>query len=600
MSYINNRKLQLLILLILAFGVYFNTTFNEYTLDDEAVITGNRLVKKGIDGIPSLVSHHLFYGSSEHNPGLSSGLYRPLPLTTFALEYEIFGKAPHISHLLNVILFCLIVLALYLWMEKKFHQARYIPLICAALFAIHPIHTEAIANIKGRDELLSLLFILITLLNFHWYNQWKKSKYLAFSMMAYIMALFSKESSVTFVGLLFISNWFLDKKTFRECFIHSIPFIIVTSIYLIIKFKVTGLTFESELSILNYPYLYATAEEAFATKIYILFKYIGLLLFPHPLTYDYCFNHIPYIKLSDVKFIISAIALTGLLTFAIYKLPGRNIYSFAIFFFFISIFLVSNLIFRIGAPMGERFLFLPSVAFCIAGGFMFSHFLVSGSKTVRTICISTLLIIFSAASFKTISRNSDWKNNLTLFTKDVETAPNSIRTLTNAGAYSYYQLAHKAKTKEEELKLRNYSIEKLKRAIATDSSFSEPYIHLAHILFKNEDTDAAIACLVNAKNNAIKNSRLDIYFKEAAYRLNKKGLEDFKSGNLEEAQRKFLFALELDPSNADSHWYAGGIHLERKEITETLKYWNKTLELNPDYPNGKLLLETVKRDFNVK
>lgn len=97
-----NKNLRLWLLIIIPFTFYLNSLFNGYALDDSAVITENRLTKKGLKGIKELATHHLFYGYM-NNGDKSTGAYRPLSLITHAIEYHLFGKNPFVSHLINVI-----------------------------------------------------------------------------------------------------------------------------------------------------------------------------------------------------------------------------------------------------------------------------------------------------------------------------------------------------------------------------------------------------------------------------------------------------------------------------------------------------------------
>jgi len=166
-TFVYKYKAQFL-LVLLTFLFYGNTLFNDYALDDAIVITENKFTKQGIQGIDDLLFNESFTGFFGVKKDLvAGGRYRPLSMISFAIEYEIWGLNPTISHLLNVILYAITAIILFviiniLYKEKSsfFDSAA---LLISILFLAHPIHTEVVANIKGRDEIMSLLFSLLTL-----------------------------------------------------------------------------------------------------------------------------------------------------------------------------------------------------------------------------------------------------------------------------------------------------------------------------------------------------------------------------------------------------------------------------------------------------
>lgn len=178
------------VLALVGFLLYINTFNHGYALDDIAAISQNLFVKAGLKGIPDLLRTEFWHFSN-----ISLGYYRPLSLITFAIEHEFAGDKPGLNHQINTILYALMGLVLGLLLQKWFlspakqttdgltesnnSSNRLVQIIMALLvgliFVAHPVHTEIVANIKGRDEILSFLFITLMLL-FHWRyletNQW--------------------------------------------------------------------------------------------------------------------------------------------------------------------------------------------------------------------------------------------------------------------------------------------------------------------------------------------------------------------------------------------------------------------------------------------
>ena len=156
-----------ILLFLGAILLYGNTIFNDYNLDDELVTKNHRLTSKGISAIPEIFNSNYY----EDDFGYSYG-YRPVTLSTFAIEHSLFGENPKVSHAINVLLFGLTCgLLFYLIRRILPDQSIYIALLASVIFMVHPIHTEVVASIKNRDEILSLLFGIMSLLTAFWANQ---------------------------------------------------------------------------------------------------------------------------------------------------------------------------------------------------------------------------------------------------------------------------------------------------------------------------------------------------------------------------------------------------------------------------------------------
>lgn len=159
-----NTRNQLILLLIIALGLNFNTLFNQYPMDDLVVLTENSLVQKGIKGIPEIVTKDWFYGISKQDVALSGGRYRPFSLIIFAIEHQFFSDNPFISHLINILLFALLIALLFKILHDHIFKDLHpqLAFFTCLFFAIHPVHTEVIANVKSRDEIITFILLILT------------------------------------------------------------------------------------------------------------------------------------------------------------------------------------------------------------------------------------------------------------------------------------------------------------------------------------------------------------------------------------------------------------------------------------------------------
>src|SRR4051812_25407500 len=148
----------IIILCLISILEYANSFTNGFVLDDLSSIVQNGYVTKGISSIPDIFITPYLRGFA-YNP---NDLYRPLSLAMFATEYQLSGGSPMPGHIINVLFFAGCVVLLFMCLDVLFERKKTIvAFMAAALFALHPIHTEVVANIKSRDELLCFFFVFL-------------------------------------------------------------------------------------------------------------------------------------------------------------------------------------------------------------------------------------------------------------------------------------------------------------------------------------------------------------------------------------------------------------------------------------------------------
>ena len=191
-----NTLLWALIIFLVAFAIYANSIPHGYILDDSGVLKDNWVVKRGIDGIPLILKTPYRYGISL----LTDDLYRPLSMVMFAIEWQLSPNTPAISHFVNVLFYALSCSLLLIVLRKLFRNYHpLLALFACLLWMAHPVHTEVVANIKSRDEIMSVFFLLLTILGFLEFLNKGKPIYLIGAAFAYLLGFFSKEGIVTFL-----------------------------------------------------------------------------------------------------------------------------------------------------------------------------------------------------------------------------------------------------------------------------------------------------------------------------------------------------------------------------------------------------------------
>jgi hypothetical protein len=189
---------------------------------------------------------------------------------------------------------------------------------------------------------------------------------------------------------------------------------------------------------MNDPFIGMKTSEKFATIFYTIGWYYKLLLLPHPLTHDYYPYHVPKVGFLNIRVIVSVLITIALLWYAYRKQKQKPEISYSIFYYFITLSIVSNFVFPVGTFMNERFLFMPSVGFSLACAYYLYQLsdLQNGKWKIPVWIFCGVLV--AAYSFRTITRVPDWKDGFTLNLAAVGVSENSARINLFTGV-SYFQ-----------------------------------------------------------------------------------------------------------------------------------------------------------------
>ncbi len=413
-----------ILLVLFVFVLYGSTVKYEFTLDDDLFYLKHSSVQKGLAGFSEFFS----YGSLNKFDG-TEGVqpYRPITLLYFGIQKALFDDSASAAHLFNVLLYAILVLVLFSLLQKLFPDLNtwFIGLM-TLLFIAHPIHTEVICSVKSVDELLAGLFGFLAWLAFIQKEDSKRSLGILFGTMFYFLALMSKESAIGFLLIIPLSALMLKGKNIRQCLMMLAPLGIATILFLVVRYQVIGNqpAKNSRIVLENILYGATSLSETLATKMQILFYYIKLVFVPWPLNWDYSYNQIPVANWSNLTSIAGFVIYAALFIYAILKFRKDPVLSFCILFFFIASSPTNNLFFINGATIGERFLFVPSLALCVAIVWLLMKRMNGDFKKSAAIAAVVILNF----TFLTFARSGDWENNQKLFERGVEVSPNSSRT----------------------------------------------------------------------------------------------------------------------------------------------------------------------------
>lgn len=567
-------------LVVVSFIIYWNTLSNGYVLDDFSVIKENNIVNQGTKGIPLIWKSSYRYGYLNVN----DGLYRPLTLTIFAIEWQLFPDKPGFAHFINILAFSLSMFFGFRFFAKIIRPEFIAPLFFTfLLFVVHPIHTEVIGNIKSFDEIMCFALSLLGLGLMYNYHHKQKIYYLFFTVLIFFSSLLFKESAILFLAILPVFLYYFTDQKLIKIILNTSLFLIPVVVFFAIRKNILGSYFGLEqVSVIDNLLVAAkTYQEKVATIFYILAYYLKLMAAPFPLLYNYSYNQIPIVGFSNIVAIFSVVIHSTLFALGILSLKEKKLYGFGIWFMLIGLGLYSNLFATIGAAMGERFYYFSSfgvIWFLIFGMFYFIKISEQKISLFNWLANSRLkyvlffvLAVSIVFSFQVYSRNKDWKNNLTLYKTDMPKSPNSARSHYYLGNELVRLVGDTMKNKELKKDYLEEAEKHLLSSLEILPNYNDCITQLGVCYYRGGNyKDASLYYEKALKNNP--NDALSINNLAAIY---------FATGKYNQAIEMYKKAIELNPRFADAYINIGSCLGMTQRYQESIEAFEKAIDIDP-------------------
>ncbi len=574
------------ILAVFSFVLYANTLMNGYAFDDYVMVVKNSLVNSGFSGIPKLLTTSRMAGA-----GTSTvDNYRPLSLIMFAAEHQIFGDSPKVGHFFNILFYAGCVVLLFLFLDRLFEGRKTaVAFVAALLFLVHPIHTEVVANIKSRDEILCFFFGFLSLLLFLSYMERGKWRDLALAGLSLFLSYLSKETTITFLLVIPLVFFLYRRDNRTRAAVIAVVTVVVSLLFLLIRSRILAGQGMGAGVVGFMDNALATAAPAtrLATAILVLGMYLRLLFIPYPLSCDYCFNSIPLSGFGDVGVWLALAVYAVLAALAVRLLlkNSKSPWAFGILFFLVTLSLFSNIPILIGSEMGERFLFFASVGFCLVVALSVEKWLFtpgqSSPAVLRSGKVLALLVpVCLLYSGLTIARNGDWKDNFTLFKADVEKLPMNAKLNYFAGYELIANQFPNTQDKSEQKQLFLDGLKYLRNALSIYPEYADGESALGSAFFSVNAMDSAEAhfskaLALNSRQYAASNNLAIIYMHKSNYT------------KAVEAYRKSLVVL---PDNAQGWYDMGGCYIQMKQYDSAIAALRQAVRFDPQLTDGYMQL----------
>ena len=567
---------------------YGDSLWNGFTMDDDFIVVGNPMVT-GRGNLPRIfvTDYWAREGSSDHSVLHNSGLYRPFVILTYALNDAVAGLTPWTFRLVNIVLHLLVSWFTFL-LALRIGASRAGAACAAALFAVHPLHTEAVTGIVGRAELLMTLGMLAGL----W---WAARGRPWLSLIAFVFGLLSKEQAVMLPAVILL---------YEFCFGKGLPlspravlsqyggYAAVLGGYLFLRSAVLGGLAPVPIPFIDNPLAHLDGDARMLGAVKVAGLYLWLCVWPAALSADYSYNAIPVPhSLLDPALLFSLATWGGLVVWMIRSfVKGDRRVAFCIGFTVLVFLPVSNLMIPIGTIMGERLFYLPSVGLCLLAGLGYERATgqqsaVSGhpsaSPVTRHWSLLLVVLICLALLARTAFRNLDWADNDRLWRSAAQAEPTSAKMQHYLG-----RAAQAAGDWDEALRRYQEALRIYPAYARTDAALN---INLGDVYFK-------LGKLENAVEALERGTALHPASSSAHYNL---GLVYARLGRYQEAETAIRKALNLKPEFPEAYNTLGRLLLEMGRREEALVAVEEALRARPQFPeahyNRGLVLQAFGR-----
>jgi len=537
--------------------VYANSLHNEFLFDDLEVIVEMR--SKGSSG-PFAPLLGLF---------TTGRAYRPIRTASYAFDYSISGLDPWGYHVSNIVLHALAACFVFL-IAKSLLGGRLVALFTSLLFAVHPIQTDAVTYLSGRRDVLAGLFVLAGFYEFLRYRETGRARHLALAGLLYPMAFFSKESGI--VLPLFVVAYDIVRQTritapvFNRAFPAQLWAGVRNGIgrspLLYLGLVVAAASLASYVLFImrgtpQREYYGGSLWFTLLTDARIFVHYLKLLIFPVTLNADYSYNAFPVTtSWTDPRALASVLLLSAIAVGLLALLKDRPIAAFGGLWFFLGLLPVAHIIPH-HEIMAEHYLYLPSVGFFLFIGALLEP-LAAGRRFGLPVYIAASVVVV-LLGLRTVWRNRDWKDDLTLWTKTVEVAPQAARVRNNLGA-AYLrrgQGAHAREQLEEALRIAPNSP-------YARANLGKVYLDSGDLASAERELDAAL--------RITRRDAIPLLWLGGVYA---------QGGRTADAERTFRKALSRGRVNAFAHNNLGALFVRSGRLREAEQAFRDALRIQP-------------------
>jgi Flp pilus assembly protein TadD/4-amino-4-deoxy-L-arabinose transferase-like glycosyltransferase len=551
--------LPLVILLLFAILPYSSVLRNDFTYayDDKAQIIDNPYAHSFQHWREVLTSNVWSHKGARGK----TNYYRPLMTIGFSLCYWMFGPSAYGFHLASLLLHAAVVLVLFL-MAGRLLRDPVAAFLAAGLFALHPVHVESVAWISAVTDIEVTLFCLLTFwcfLRLEGLNSGRQLFMLGAMAASFTLAILSKEQALTLPVLALVYEHFYRADRHQTTPVRKIsryaPLWLLSIGYLYMRVRWLGQVARST------AIHTLTPLQTVLSALALVGEYIGKLLFPVRLYAFYVFH--PSTRLLDAGVLAGAGALIlGTVSFAILWKRARPA-TFGFLWLFVTLAPVLNAPWMGAYVLAERYLYLPSVGFCVVAGWAGAAVWAKVAKEPtreRTAVLAIACVIAALCALRIATRLPVWRDDATLLSQAAAVNPQDYRLREGLGLA--YWIRGNAEAAEREWRA----------ALHLEPKDAQILYELGVLYAQQRRFDEARSLLESS-------IEMDPADSDAHLNL---GAVYAETGKTDLAEEQFRAAITLTPLNFNSHNVLGKLYFDAGRLREAEQQFRQSLECEPN------------------
>jgi tetratricopeptide (TPR) repeat protein len=586
------------LLILIAIAANLPALFPGFIFDDHRIIEQNALVQE-----PGRVAEIFTQGYWSVGEGPVPNLYRPLTIASFTANRALFGPGALSFRLFNLLLHAAVVILVWALARRlagagspagPAAEGGFDPaFLGGVLFAVHPVHTEALGLVVGRAELLAALGTLGCVFLFLEGRERERAAgrasprrgpwgpYAA-SLLCFACGFLSKENAVVAPALAVVAGWLVLRWGFA--WRYALVAAAAGGALLALRVAVLGsVNPEGFTSFVDNPIAHVEWPAGLLTALKIVLRYAGLLCVPITLSADYSFDAVPVVRtIADPAVLAGGGLLFAWPVAVILLARTRRVAAYGILWIGAALLPVANLLFPVGTVMAERLLYLPSAGLslilaAIAAGPLAAD---GGLRPEQRGAVKvSLVLVLAAFTLRGLARYRDWQSDLALFRAAVEVVPRSVKAQFNYGAAC------------ETVGDDAAAADAYRKAIEIHPPFAEAHYNLGGVHLKRREFGAAVRHL----EEAVRLRPGDVQH------LVNLGIALTGDDRPREALEPIGRALDLDRRNDRALTALGNAHLALGEGREAARAYQEAAGLRPgeaDYQRNLALALEASGDHD--
>lgn len=531
------QRLVLVLCTLLAFGGVLS---NGYALDDENVTTeANDRVSEGFAGIPAILTGVYDEAGFDGSDGYG---YRPLPMISFAIEKQVFGFNPQLSHLFNLLLYLSLLWVLLNCLRSLLKAyPPWIPFLTVLLFALHPLHTEVVVSLKNREELLVSLFGFLALLQFIRYAEKPAKPRLLCGFLMMALGVLSKATLAPFMLAIPLLLWVFNMLSLKRSVVLAVTLTSFTALAYFLPVQLMSIDLGRETYFFENPLSFLPVIDRLPTALNSFLIYLKLLLFPYPLLSYYGYNQVEVLNWQSPELYMALALVIGLIVCFAYSFRRNKLFAAGLMLLVLFISPYLNFPFAVPGMIAERFAFnaVLGLALMLIGIIHQNPFKSVVRKVTPKLRKRVIpLLLLAVITFVTLDmrRTGEWKDFYTLMKADTQRAPDSFKLNMMYGDVTQVRLNGTTDVRMRS-ELLEETIAAYKQAIAIYPDHADVYNNLGVVYTLKRDFVSAIFNLLQAVERG--QDKAETYFNIAAcYEM---------TGRVLEAETYYQKALTKNP-----------------------------------------------------